>query len=674
MTADSMGQRPANDDEAAAPLSSTGSPNGLPGGLVGRQQPSSSPKPELDSNLLSVDSDSPRDVARWVVATVAVLAVGTAFRIWMISEDALGHAFDTDIFLSWARSLSRLGLSSFYGNVGLCDYPPIGMLTIWSVGEIATLADVLNNDHVMHALLKVPACLADLGIALVLLVEGKRLLGRSAGLAACALYFLNPVAWYNSAYWGQIDAIHSMFMLAAVVLANRGRWGLSGLMTALAVLAKFQAVVIVPLILFDAYRYRRWRGVGRVAIGSMVALFWVCLPFALSGTLADVLSRSYVNVVGQYDYVSSNAFNLWYLLGDQSLSDTSIPRWFALAASDGQPRVGLDQSWLLSFDYRKISLIFFSAAVAVLLSLHAFRTDSIRRLGTGGLLVLAFFLFPTEMHERYAHPAMALLPIWAVSDRWRERVFFVLSGLLLLNLSEVQPAGAVGMYIAAMILGLFFCSVVLPRRANEANERKENEVTGRKQNEANGRKQTVTESSSEPSKLVTAFQVAALMSVVGLVSVGVMIGQRVQRAEASLRSSSSVYLSGLSPVSHHQGWGELQANTSVVGSVMVFDDTVYLRGLGTHAPSRITYDIPSDVSHFRAIAGIDRSAKGQGTATVFVELDGRPVFESSIDGATKTFVPIDVPLDGAKRLTLRADATADGNRQDHVSWALARFE
>jgi hypothetical protein len=53
-----------------------------------------------------------------------------------------------------------------------------------------------------------------------------------------------------------------------------------------------------------------------------------------------------------------------------------------------------------------------------------------------GIAGLAFFLFPTQMHERYLHPAVALLGVDAVL-RGRYALYGLTSAMYLLNLEAV---------------------------------------------------------------------------------------------------------------------------------------------------------------------------------------------------------------------------------------------
>jgi len=146
------------------------------------------------------------------------------------------------------------------------------------------------------------------------------------------------------------------------------------------------------------------------------------------------------------------------------------------------------------------------------------------------------------------------------------------------------------------------------------------------------------------------------------------------RAPGAAAATDVVYLSEIEPVRAQQAWRSLALDRAVAGGPLELGGTIYLRGLGTHAPSRIEYAVPPNAISFRALVGIDHGTGGPGSATIHVEVDGKRVFTSGVLKWQDQPVEIDIPVAGAARLVLRADPTADGQRADHVDWALARFE
>ncbi len=132
-------------------------------------------------------------------------------------------------------------------------------------------------------------------------------------------------------------------------------------------------------------------------------------------------------------------------------------------------------------------------------------------------------------------------------------------------------------------------------------------------------------------------------------------------------------LSALRPVRVEQGWGDLRFDRSVDGNLMRVRGKLYRRGLGTHAPSRIEFEIPTGATEFQAGAGIDDETGGNGSVRVRVKLDGAVAYESPEIRGNQPAVLIKLPLGTARQLTLEADATGDGKSSDHVDWVDAYF-
>lgn len=136
---------------------------------------------------------------------------------------------------------------------------------------------------------------------------------------------------------------------------------------------------------------------------------------------------------------------------------------------------------------------------------------------------------------------------------------------------------------------------------------------------------------------------------------------------------AALYLSGLEPVLAEQGWGDLGADRTVDGNAIRMRGRRFERGLGSHAPSKLLYNIPPGYRWFEAIIGIDDETRGNGSAVLSVYLDGVRAFESPVLVGGAEPVLVRIPLGDARQVLLQADPTPDGQRFDHVNWADARF-
>jgi hypothetical protein len=134
-----------------------------------------------------------------------------------------------------------------------------------------------------------------------------------------------------------------------------------------------------------------------------------------------------------------------------------------------------------------------------------------------------------------------------------------------------------------------------------------------------------------------------------------------------------LYLSQLNPSRVEQGWGELALDAAVDNPRLRLRGHVYHRGLGTHAPSTLLFDVPAEFDEFVATLGVDDQTNGEGSVIASVLLDGVLTYRTPILTGTSEPVTIQLPLNGARQIALRAEPTEDGNRFDHVDWADAHF-
>ena len=617
----------------------------------------------------------------WPVLSLFVLAAG--LRLWILSRPGLGDDFDLGLFVRWMRTMNESGFAGFYGSGQFGDYPPVMMLLFRGVGAVVSAVSENPTDHAFRVGIKCLACGFEILIGALILFEGKRLLGVRAGTVAAGLFLLNPAALYESAYWGQVDAIPTAFMVASLVLVGRGRWTSAGFVAALGLTAKFQAVILLPLLVFEAFRMVGLRGLVRLAAGGAIGVALAAAPFFATGTLTEIVDRAYINVVGQYPKMSNNAYNIWFVKGDPGMPNTSPPQILIEAAAGEETSVAEDASWLLRWTWRKISLVLFALSVAVVLSLYASSPGPRSRLVAAGLLVLCFYLFPTEMHERYAYPALALLAPWAAVRGLHERVYWVLSAVLLLNLAAVVPIAPLAPQLSAVNLALFagiLATLALPSVLRRSDVGAPGFVPAMDDASANATLRTPgPDALAEPAppawrrSVVRGFQYGTVLAVLAAATVVAVVQLGDGKAKRSTEDGHVAWLSDLEPREATQEWGGPAADRSVAGGPLRVGSRFYLRGLGTHAPARLVYDIPEGSRIFEATLGIDRSSAGGGSATIRIEVDGKTMFESAVLRANSAPLTIEVPVSDARSLRIAIDPTGDGQRSDHVDLALARF-
>lgn len=380
-------------------------------------------------------------------ATVIALLAYLLLR-WILATTP-GFDYDVTLFKKWALFAARDGVEEIYTQSSEMDYPPLFAYILYPLGKIylaATpeAADGLTRGQIpesstLTALVKLPGIVFDLVIAGLLALWVQRL---PPGVASNDrwtrmlpwLYLLNPVVLFDSAYWGQPDAIHSAFVLAAFLGFGwvRSAWP-SWVLLTLAILMKPLAAPFFPLLgacSLVRYGFRSTLLGGLAAIGTGLLVF---SPYLATGRIVQTIERV-VGDVGAMSYMSTSAHNLWWALG--GWQDSEVP-------------------WLGPFTATEVALVLFGlfylgvlllghrlrgrgGAPRVLLGMPNGGIGPARILGLAFLVALGFFMLATHMHENHLFVAIPLLlPLTALAGpklAWTRGLFVALSVGVFLNL------------------------------------------------------------------------------------------------------------------------------------------------------------------------------------------------------------------------------------------------
>lgn len=229
----------------------------------------------------------------FILAAVAFLAAGF-IRVWAAP---LSAGPDVAQFWAFAKVFDANGLDFYRHADGIGSifpeqawgyvYPPVWILILRlalfaSPGSLATGSFI---DVGWRLAMKTPIIAADLAIGGLLLwaIPGSR----PKKLLFATVWLFHPTAWYNSAVFGQFDAIAAAFLLASVILMVKGRDRLGFIFAGLAILTKqHTALPVLLMIAVLARQMPRRRLVSGCAIMAGMAMA-VSLPFIVNGNLAS---------------------------------------------------------------------------------------------------------------------------------------------------------------------------------------------------------------------------------------------------------------------------------------------------------------------------------------------------------------------------------------------------
>ena len=400
-----------------------------------------------------------------------ILVSGLALRVFIAAFylPQSGLANDVSAYAAWAQRLASIGPSEFYEPGYFSDYPPGYLYVLWLLGTVGKAVVPLVGQDPTLGLVKVPAILADVGIAWLLFVLCRRWGGQlvdrtrfgvgaeSLGLAAATIYLFNPGVIFDSAVWGQIDSVGTLVLVATIYALGRGWTEVAALGAIVALLVKFQFAFLIPIVAVVGLRRHL---IGRssdpdhdgrrdplrvltslgTAFGSLTVLL---LPFNMTlytplaggdprgflGFLpAADPSRSLigklVEAASTYTGLTINAFSMWRNPWS-GLGDTMQ------RGDDAGVAIAIGSATLT---WQAVGTLLF-AAVAIGAVVVVARRDDLRGILLASLvLAIAFFVLPTRVHERYLFPALALAaPLVLAGRSWP----WIYGGLSLLFFANI---------------------------------------------------------------------------------------------------------------------------------------------------------------------------------------------------------------------------------------------
>jgi dolichyl-phosphate-mannose-protein mannosyltransferase len=385
---------------------------------------------------------------RWTIAA-AILLLALTVRLPFLS--APGFIGDQLQFLMWSSMSQSTGLDSVYSprpdgsGKYWCNYPPGYVYVLRGLaGAYRSISgqdldqsvirgfiarDDSRTTRLAAAIYKLPAVAADaaLGILLFLFLASRT--GQTWATLVAALYVLMPAVIHNSAIWGQIDTLPTLLVVVSLEMARRRQivWMIA--FAAIAILVKPQALMMSPvwlavLLCGTGANARRLQA---VAVGAAII---VAAMLPVRGGLPGVWA-SYAGAAKYYPFTHLNGFSVWFL-GDPLLephlgepfAGTAVPQE---SLSDWYARD--DVPIALGITPRACGLLAVAAVgLCAFIILCRRRCDERSLHWAARLLPLAFFILPTQMHERYLFPAIALWA-WSACRSWRWLASCLLIGL-----------------------------------------------------------------------------------------------------------------------------------------------------------------------------------------------------------------------------------------------------
>lgn len=368
---------------------------------------------------------------------ISLILISLIIRMYLSQFE--GYSSDIWYFKIWSRAAYYNEFQDFYSSVW-SDYPPFYIYILWAVGFIyhffSSSFDI--NTTMFTILIKSPANIIDIVTSFLIFMIVKKYAEFRTALLIMLSYLFNPAIIYNSAVWGQVDSINTIFILLTLFFMVSGKLELAGVSMAVAILAKPQSLLILPLFVILTIKTLKVKilpvktRISRLARISMIfsgVFITLALPFHLrSLKITDVLVkiiRPYTTGYDEYAYTSLNAFNLWAFPGFWKPDDLPF----------------------LFLSYRLWSYILFGILFIYVLYVTVKSRDNRIIYFASAILFFGFFMLFTRVHERYLFPMFAPLAVMMYMDRRLVFIYWIMTFTFLFNLYYVLHFSHIGQSI-----------------------------------------------------------------------------------------------------------------------------------------------------------------------------------------------------------------------------------
>lgn len=357
-------------------------------------------------------------------------------------------SFDINNHISWAQDAYVRGFSGFYETQSkevyawlYPNYPPLAIFIFYLVFIIkqpvfnvlwwlnlklpffpSKIFSFLSTREYTTGFYKIPAIIFDLILAYLCYLFAKKLFpkDKQKHILAVSLILFNPMFFYISGLWGQIEAIVlSFFLISVYLLIFSKKPVLSFVFFVLSFLVKPVIIIFLPIYIIYFFKKYRWKAIiHSLIIGNLI--FWLSfLPFYKSGNIFIYPYTTYFNKIilsQSMDRVSNSAFNFWSI--DPKL----------MQIKDTAKIVG-------PFSYQVIGLIIVIVFYSMIVSLYLKKTKSITAFFYSIFLTgFTYIMFSTKMHERYFIYLLPFIFLISLKEKKYLKWFLFLSILFFFNL------------------------------------------------------------------------------------------------------------------------------------------------------------------------------------------------------------------------------------------------
>ena len=380
---------------------------------------------------------------RWLVAG---LLAGAIVRVIALP---LPGTVDTFVWKIWSYSAAHdvtrvYGVGGvppirrvlwWQGNSTTVNYPPVAMGELALAGRLYRhFRPAFDDSPWLNVCVKLPGQIAEAVFVALLLTRGSRWLGDRAPWAALA-FWLNPLVVLNGAVLGYLDAQMAVPLVLAMIAAWTGGAFAAGILVAIAVATKPQAIFVIPAILVTLLaRAKHLRALGLAVAGGAMTVAFVVLPFIWRGAgrnLAQAVGR-----VATHDMLSGEAANVWWIFTWFLRVVDARDDWGWSRALTQEVRIlGITNAEALGYpNARAVGIVL----TAVAIGWACWRMRRLTRFSQAAALSAwcgyAYAMLFAQVHENHWYAVVPFLGLAAAADRRYRAAFVGITAVAALNL------------------------------------------------------------------------------------------------------------------------------------------------------------------------------------------------------------------------------------------------
>ncbi|BCN30459.1 phospholipid carrier-dependent glycosyltransferase [Anaeromicropila herbilytica] len=350
-----------------------------------------------------------------------LIILGAAFIVRIIGAVSyFGYESDMNCFIGWADRLSKVGFHNFYSKEVFTDYPPGYMLVLAVLGKIRDALQLEYYSKIYLVLIKLPAILCDMVAGYMLFHVTKERFNGKSSLIIASFYLFNPAVIINSSIWGQVDSVFTLAVILMGYFIYKEKLPYAYFAYGIGILIKPQVVIFTPVLIFaiiDQVFLRKFL-LKKFIINLMSGICAILVVLGLASLfgLSQVIHQ-YTDTISSYPYASTNAYNIWTMLG---------LNW---ASQSGK---------FLMFTYQQWGTIFILLIIGVATYLSfKLKENKSKYFYISAFIIIGLFTLSVRMHERYVFPALSLL-LFAYCLRPRKRILLMYLALSMIHLYNVS--------------------------------------------------------------------------------------------------------------------------------------------------------------------------------------------------------------------------------------------